>query len=64
MFRRLVDAAARAVERAIAPPQPTDEPPPDPDAGRRPRRRSRMRVRPFPFGILVTWENKPEDESE
>jgi hypothetical protein len=52
----------RAVERAMTASPPSDEPPPEPDAEPR-RRRSRMRVRPFPFGILVTWENDPEDDS-
>jgi hypothetical protein len=59
----LVDAATRAVERAMTASPPSHEPPPEPDAEPGPQRRSRMRVRPFPFGILVTWENDPDDDS-
>jgi len=64
LLRRLVDRGVRAIERAIALPPPAPEPELEPEPTEpRPRRRSRMKVRPFPFGIMVTWEDHPDDES-
>ena len=64
LLHRLVDSAARAIERALTARSPSREPAPDADAGRpRRRRRSRMKVRPFPFGVVVTWENDPDTDA-